>query len=92
MRFGARSEDGRWNSKFGRFVSRFGAEKLADEVGVSRHAVYHWLRGENSPRASLALQIQTVARTNGFSISLDDVYANFRDSFGASRRRVTSRR
>lgn len=84
----SRAVDGRWDSKFGQFVSRFGAEALADEVGVDRTAVYHWVRGASSPRATVALEIQAVARANGFSISLDDVFRAPRESSAARRKKA----
>jgi len=78
-----RAADGRWNSKFGRFVSRLGAENLAEQLGVDRTAVYQWVRGE-APHPATALQIRSLARENGFRMSFDDIYANFS-------RRITTR-
>lgn len=88
-----RADDGRWQSKFGRFVSQYGAENLAEELGVDRTAVYHWIRGATSPQTATAAHIRVLARENGFRISFDDIYANFsrRVCVGAERRKINGR-
>jgi transcriptional regulator with XRE-family HTH domain len=72
-----RADDGRWESNFGRFVSRYGAEKLAGELGVDRTAVYHWVRGASMPVSLTAVHLHSLAREGGFQISFDDIYENF---------------
>jgi transcriptional regulator with XRE-family HTH domain len=91
MKIERRADDGRWESKFGRFVSKVGAENLADQLGVDRTAVYHWVRGKTPPAPSSAVEIRLLAREQGFRISFDDIYANFSRRVsvpGAERRRL----
>lgn len=75
--FEKRADDGRWESKFGRFVLKVGVERVADALDVDRTAVYHWIRGRNFPQTSTAIQLCTLAREHGFRMSLDDICANF---------------
>ena len=93
MKIERRADDGRWESKFGRFVSKVGAENLADQLGVDRTAVYHWIRGSTSPQTSTAIEIRSLAREQGFRISFDDIYANSSRRVsvpGAERRRLNA--
>lgn len=74
----ARAQDRRWETKFGEFVSEFGAERLAERLEVTPPAVYHWVSGEKAPHPARAVAIQRIAERSGFEISLDDIYQRFR--------------
>ena len=73
-----RAEDRRWKTRFGSFVSEFGAERLAESLEVRPPAVYQWVKGETSPTPARAFAILRIASQSGFEISLDDIYQRFR--------------
>jgi len=74
-----RAKDGRWDSKFGQFVSEFGVDELARRLDINSSAVNHWLRGSTSPHPANAMKIQTLAKQRGVALSLDEIYQHFRD-------------
>jgi hypothetical protein len=73
-----RAQDRRWQTKFGTFVSEFGAERLAEILEVRPPAVYQWVKGETAPTPARASAILQIAAQNGFEISLDDIYQRSR--------------
>jgi DNA-binding XRE family transcriptional regulator len=73
-----RAQDRRWQTKFGNFVSEFGAERLAETLEVRPPAVYQWVKGESAPTPARAFAIMQIACQNGFVISLDDIYQRWR--------------
>jgi hypothetical protein len=73
-----RAEDRRWKTRFGSFVSEFGAERLAEDLEVRPPSVYKWVRGETAPTPARAFAIMRIACQNGFVISLDDIYQRWR--------------
>jgi hypothetical protein len=48
------SDDGRWKSKFARFIKSYGVESLALQLDVQASAIYHWVRGVSAPRRTHA--------------------------------------
>jgi transcriptional regulator with XRE-family HTH domain len=74
-----KAKDGRWDSKFGKFVSAFGTTELARRLGVNPSAVTHWLRGYCSPHPANAIKIQTLAKQRGVALTLDEIYEHFRE-------------
>ena len=66
-----RETDGRWETKFGKFVIDYGAEKLAGEVEQTPACVYHWIGGRAFPRPQIAQQIVEIS--NG-KLTLEDIY------------------
>jgi len=73
-----RARDRRWQTKFGTFVSEFGAERLAEILEVRPPAVYKWVKGETAPTPARACTILQIAAQTGFQISLDDIYQRSR--------------
>jgi hypothetical protein len=73
----ARSKDGRWKTKFSRFIERYGAVPLARKLGVTVSALYHWRDGSVHMRPSHAKQIVKLAAKRKVVLSLDDIYRNF---------------
>jgi hypothetical protein len=73
-----RAQDRRWQTKFGSFVSEFGAERLAEILEVRPPAVYQWVKGHTAPTRARACAILQIAAQNGFAISLDDIYQRSR--------------
>ncbi len=71
-----RSANGRWETKFGRFVLAYQAEKLAADLGVHPSAIYHWIAGSNQPKAAKAQKLVELARKIGFRLRLEDVYSH----------------
>lgn len=69
----------RWKSKFARFVSAYGVERLARGLDVHPSAIYHWVRGMSRPKPELAAIIQRLARERGIKLSLDEIYGHARD-------------
>jgi len=62
---------GKWSTSFGGFVSGFTIARLAEEVGVTKGAVYHWVEGRFAPRDSAA---QAIVRASAGALTLEDVY------------------
>jgi DNA-binding transcriptional regulator YdaS (Cro superfamily) len=75
--FRLRANDRRWESPLGRFVDFYGADELASRVEVHKTSVYHWVSGKAAPRPEKAFAIRRIARSTGFTISLDDIYQHF---------------
>ncbi len=73
-----RAQDRRWQTKFGTFVSEFGAERLAEILEVRPPAVYQWVKGHTALTPARACAILQIAAQNGFEISLDDIYQRSR--------------
>jgi len=73
-RWQERSNDSRWQTKFGRFVSDFGADALAARLLVKDSAVYQWVSGATTPRPERALQIQSLAERADLCLSVSDIY------------------
>jgi DNA-binding transcriptional regulator YdaS (Cro superfamily) len=71
-----KSNDRRWDSKFGRFVQAFGAGKLADRLNVTPGAVYQWINGNTSPSKKRAFVIFKIAR--GHNLSMEEIYRHAR--------------
>jgi transcriptional regulator with XRE-family HTH domain len=84
--FGFRATDRRWESPFGCFVDFYGADELASRMDVHRTAVYHWVSGKAAPRPEKAFAIRRIARSTGFTISLDDIYQHFLEDGAETRR------
>lgn len=74
-----RATDGRWDSKFGRFISEFGVEEMARRLGLNPSAIHHWIKGSSSPHPANAIKIQRIAKQSGVSLSLDEIYQHFRE-------------
>lgn len=70
---------GRWSTPLGRWVGQFGAPRLAEELGVRRQTVYHWIAGRSRPRTPVALRI--VALSSG-ALSLEALYREQRTHEG----------
>ena len=70
-----KSDDGRWDTKLGLFVSDYGAEKLASELRVTPFAPYHWVAHRAYPRTETAREMVRIAAVNGTPISLEDIYS-----------------
>jgi len=60
-----------WDTHFGRWVCTYGTSELAETLGVTRHALYHWIAGRRSPTADRALQIVSLSHGR---LSLDCIY------------------
>jgi hypothetical protein len=75
----SRRESNRWNSKFARFVRKYGVARLATQIEIQPSAIYFWIRGVTSPRRGHAEIIQRVARECGVRLSLDQIYQHTRD-------------
>lgn len=73
----ARSKDKRWETKFAEFVHAYGAELLAERLGVSRDAVYKWVAGADHMRPMRAQKIVKLAKLRKIRISLDEIYQSF---------------
>jgi hypothetical protein len=68
----------RWKSKFARFIKSYGVESLAVQLDVRPSAIYHWIRGETTPRPVHAEIIQRLARERGSRLTMDDIYGHAR--------------
>jgi hypothetical protein len=66
-------------TKFDQFVRGFGVEDLARRLDVNPSAIYHRLRGSTSPHPANAIKIQGLAKQRGVALSLDEIYAHFRE-------------
>jgi hypothetical protein len=73
-----RSTDGRWESKFARFVSSYSVELLAARLRVNPSAIYHWLDGSTSPHPTHAQAIQRLAKRRRVALSLEEIYKRTR--------------
>lgn len=62
----------RWETSFGKWVMTAGVSSLADQLGVTRQAVYHWVSGRAIPPPSRAVDI----------IRLSDGALGFQDLYG----------
>lgn len=69
---------GRWHTRFGRWVHYYGVPRLAHDVGAGLYgvsltpeAVYQWVAGSRTPRPAHALHIVQLARG---SVTLEDIY------------------
>ena len=69
----------RWKSTFARFVRAYGAIRLAKGLEVHPSAIYHWIRGVNSPFIAHAVIIRRLARKSGVKLTLDEIYSHFFD-------------
>lgn len=69
-----KADEKRWESKFARFVNRFGVAELAAELGVNPSAIYHWIAGSTDPNIANAMTIRELAKGFGVRLSLDDIY------------------
>jgi len=72
--------DHRWQTKFGKWVHQFGAARLAAELGVTKGAIYYWLRLRGRvvyPDPEHAMQI--VALSCG-ALTLDSIYTHRREA------------
>lgn len=66
----------RWNSKFARFVERYGVARIATELHIDPTAIYHWIRAVTRPKPELAAIIQRIAGQHGTKLTLDDIYGH----------------
>lgn len=67
-----KADDGRWNSKFARFVQEFGVQKLAAQLDVTPAAIYHWIGGKTSPHHRKAIVILKIAGRR--KLSMEEIY------------------
>jgi len=74
----SRSTDGRWKSKFARFVSSYGVDLLASRLRVNPSAIYHWLSGTTSPHPRHAQAVQRLAKRRRIALSLEEIYREVR--------------
>jgi hypothetical protein len=63
-----------WKSPLGLFVAAYGAEELAEAIGVVTSAVYFWVIGETIPRVVRAQKIVALATERGMDLTLADIY------------------
>lgn len=84
--FPFRAHDRRWETPLGRFVDFFGADELAERIDVHKTAVYQYVSGATLPHPAKAFAIRRIARSSGFSISLDDIYQHFLEDGAETRR------
>jgi hypothetical protein len=68
-----------WASPFGRFVTDFGVERLAEGLEIHSSAVYHWIRGATAPKPAHAAIIQRLACEFGTSLTLEQIYQHASD-------------
>ena len=71
------SDDGRWKSKFARFIKSYGVESLAVQLDVQASAIYHWISGATAPRRTHAEIIQRLARERGSRLTMDEIYGQW---------------
>jgi transcriptional regulator with XRE-family HTH domain len=64
-------------TKFGRFVLKFGVNKLAARFGIRPSAVYHWLNGSTTPRHMKVPEILKLAKRTGTPLEFDDINGHF---------------
>ncbi len=69
----------RWSSKFGSFVSGYGASTLAGALDVDVTAIFHWVAGRNLPKPSHAAAMQYLAAERGIELTLDSIYEQPRE-------------
>lgn len=72
------SRPGRWQTRFGRWVSARGVTHIVGDLGrigvpVTSHAVYNWIAGSSLPHPTRAIALVRIS--NG-ALSLDDVYGH----------------
>jgi hypothetical protein len=65
-------------SKFERFLRNYGVARMAIQLQIDESACYHWLRGVTRPKPEFAATIQRIAREQGSSLTLDDIYGHAR--------------
>jgi len=65
-------------SKFEQFLRRYGVARMAAQLQIDESAIYHWLRGVTRPKPEFAVIIQRIAREEGSSLTLDDIYGHAR--------------
>lgn len=65
----------RWQTRFGRFVRRYGAAKLARDLNVEPSAIYQWIRGYTAPRPQTIVTIVLLSRENRTRLTITDIYA-----------------
>ena len=71
-----RSNDRRWESKFGRFVREYGVARLAARLNVTPAAVYLWISGKTRPQTGKAIEICQIARPQ--RLSIEEIYRHSR--------------
>lgn len=67
-----KARDGRWDTKFGKFVAEFGVPYLAARLGFTPAAIHQWVRGKTAPDHRTARQILRIAR--GRDLTINDIY------------------
>ena len=79
-----RATDGRWNTRFGRWVDEVGVFRIVDALGedpmlqVTSRAVYNWLRGVSAPNPTRA---GALVELFGGEITLDVIYRHRDEMF-----------
>lgn len=76
----ARSKDGRWETKFARFIERYGGKELAKQLGVTLDSLYKWRDGRAHMRVWRALKIVELARDRNMRITVRQIYQKFDDA------------
>jgi hypothetical protein len=71
-----RKTDGRWETRFGRFLARYGVRALAADLNIHESAIQQWLSGRTSPKVKIGLEIRRLARARGFRASLEQIYSH----------------
>lgn len=62
-----------WATTFGVWVGRYGVERLAADLGVVPHTVYHWIHGRAIPRHPMMVRI--IGLSNGL-VTANDLFAH----------------
>jgi len=64
-----------WIGKFGEWLERYGAARLAGDLEVDVTLVGRWARGDYQPSIQKAIGVVVVARAAGADLGLEDLYA-----------------
>lgn len=64
-------EESRWQSDFGRWVDEFEVGRLAQALGVTPQAVYHWVAHRTGPHPDRARAIVGLSRG---ALTLESIY------------------
>lgn len=66
----------RWSTEFGQWLQDVGVDYVAEEIGVTPHAVYGWVAGRTKPDLDTAARLADLSRGR---ITVDDVARHRRD-------------
>jgi hypothetical protein len=63
----------KWTTRFGKFLREFGVPSIANDLGISKSTLYHYLDGKVEPRRTMIQKIVISAKSRQFHLTLRDL-------------------